>query len=138
MRALCSLPWSSAFFWLVTLFVISSLFRGASWRRFAALLRASLLIATQHPFALPTPPHLPLPLPCGVPAAWAPLTPEPGPYAGLLLVAVLIQEVARVGVWRFHRQAEHCAIGRTLLCCFHWALRWPPGCVAPVDLLLLF
>ncbi|KAL4448268.1 hypothetical protein ABPG75_005487 [Micractinium tetrahymenae] len=54
----------SACFWLVTLFVISSLFR-----------------------------------------AWAPLAPEAGPYVGLLLVAVLIQELARMGVWRFHRQA---------------------------------
>lgn len=48
--------------------------------------------------------HLGLLLFCCVPAAWAPLAPEPGPYAGLLLVAVLIQELARVGVWRFHRQ----------------------------------
>ena len=37
--------------------------------------------------------------------AWAPLTPTVGPYAGLVLVAVLLQELARVGVWRFHRSA---------------------------------
>lgn len=35
--------------------------------------------------------------------AWAPLEPSPGPYVGLLLVAVLIQELARVGIWRFHK-----------------------------------
>lgn len=38
-------------------------------------------------------------------AAWAPLEPAPGPYAGLILVAVLIQELARLGIWRFHRCA---------------------------------
>eukprot|EP00887_Chlorella_sp_A99_P004267 scaffold15.g4267.t1 len=56
---------AGAFYWLVTLFVISALFRG-----------------------------------------WAPLSPSVGPYAGLVVVAVLIQEVARVGVWRFHRLSE--------------------------------
>lgn len=52
----------SAFYWLVTLFIITSLFRG-----------------------------------------FAPLHPTIGPYVGLILVAVLIQEAARLVLWRFHR-----------------------------------
>lgn len=48
--------------------------------------------------ANPCLPALPLTHP-----AWTPLEPSLGPYVGLLLVAVLIQELARVGIWRFHK-----------------------------------
>lgn len=44
-------------------------------------------------------PHPAAPRP---PAGFEPLSPTWGPYLALLLVAVLVQEVARLGVVRFH------------------------------------
>ena len=80
----------SAFYWLVTLFLVSAIFRGAYLACCASL--ALLLDVRQPPTAAPP----------AYPAGFAPLTPAVGPYLGLLLVAVGIQEAARLALWRFH------------------------------------
>lgn len=88
-------------------------------RQGAGVLFCTARLAQHHAawLAISSPHHAPLPVPVvGVPAAWSPLEPEPGPYVGLLLVAVLIQELARVGVWRFHRQAKLCKVKRAPIC----------------------
>ncbi len=40
-------------------------------------------------------------------AGFVPLNPEVGPYSGMLVASVVIEEAVRYGVWRLHRWAQH-------------------------------
>lgn len=54
-----------------------------------------------------------------------------GPYVGLVLIAVLLQEVARLGVWRFHRCTAACpGAAHGALVCLIRALQLPLRCSA--------